>query len=109
MTTELDTFYEMVEDIGVAMMTTRRPDGHLESRAMANQKRAAGADLWFVTAEGTGKLRNLEADPHINLSYYKDRTRESISVSGLATITRDRQKIRELYAPDWKMWFPGRG
>jgi general stress protein 26 len=35
------------------MMTTRRPDGHLESRAMANQKRADGADLWFVTAEGT--------------------------------------------------------
>ena len=61
MTTELDTFYEMVEDIGIAMMTTRRPDGHLESRAMANQKRAAGADLWFVTAEGTGKLRSLDS------------------------------------------------
>jgi hypothetical protein len=27
MTTELDTFYEMVEDIGIAMMTTRRPTG----------------------------------------------------------------------------------
>jgi general stress protein 26 len=30
-------------------------------------------------------------------------------VSGLATISRDRQKIRELYAPDWKMWFPDEG
>jgi len=109
MTSELDTFYELIEDIGVAMMTTRRPDGHLESRAMANQKRAAGADLWFVTAEDTGKLRSLETDPHINLAYYKDRTREWISVSGLAKITRDRQKIRELYAPDWKMWFPDEG
>jgi len=106
MTTELDTFYKMVDDIEIAMMTTRRRDGHLESRAMANQKRAAGANLWFVTAEGTGKLRSLEADRHVNLSYYKDRTREWISVSGLATISRDRQKIRELYAPDWKMWFP---
>ena len=37
MTTELDTFYEMVEDIGIAMMTTRRPDGHLESRAPAGK------------------------------------------------------------------------
>lgn len=62
-----------------------------------------------MTAEGTGKLRSLEADPHINLSYFKDRTREWISVSGLATISRDRQKIRELYAPDWKMWFPDEG
>ena len=67
MTTELDTFYEMVEDIGVAMMTTRSAPLAFQSRAMANQKRAAGADLWFVTAEGTGKLRGLEADPHINL------------------------------------------
>ena len=53
MSAELDKFYEMVEDIEIAMMTTRRPDGHLESRAMATQKRASGADLWFVTLEGS--------------------------------------------------------
>ena len=41
-------------------MTTRRPDGHLESRAMANQKHADGADLWFVTAEGTSELREYQ-------------------------------------------------
>ena len=74
MKADLEKFYALVDQIEIAMMTTRRPDGHLESRAMANQKRAEGADLWFVTAEGTGKLRDLEADPHVNLSYYKDRT-----------------------------------
>ena len=109
MKAELDRFYDLIDDIEIAMMTTRRPDGHLESRAMANQKRAAGADLWFVSAEGTEKLRDLQSDPHINLSYYKDRTREWISVSGLATVTRDRAKIRELYASDWKAWFPDEG
>ena len=91
------------------MMTTRRKDGHLESRAMATQKRAAGADLWFVAAEGTGKLEDIEGDPHVNLAYYKDRTREWVSVSGLATLSRNRDKIRELYAPDWRIWFGGDG
>ncbi len=109
MTTELDRFYALIDDLEIAMMTTRRPDGHLESRAMANQKRAAGADLWFVTGEGTAKLRDIEGDPHVNLAYYKDRTREWISVSGLATISRDRDKLRELYAPDWSFWFPQDG
>lgn len=109
MKTELEKFYALVDEIEIAMMTTRRPDGHLESRAMANQKRAAGADLWFVTADGTPKLTDIEQDPHINLSYYKDRTREWISVSGIATISRDRAKIRELYATDWKAWFPDEG
>ena len=109
MSSDLEKFYELVEEIDVAMMTTRRLDGHLESRAMANQKRADGADLWFVTADATNKVRDLEADPHVNLAYYKDRTREWISVSGLATLSRDRGKIHELYAPDWKFWFPDEG
>jgi general stress protein 26 len=105
MSTERDKFYELVYDIDTAMMTTRRADGHLRSRAMANQKRAAGADLWFVTLE-SGKLDEIAFDPHVNLSYYKDRTREWVSVSGIATISRDRDKIRELWAPDWQAWFP---
>ena len=106
---ELEKFYDLIETIEIAMMTTRRADGHLESRAMATQKRAAGADLWFVTCDGTSKLRALAADPHVNLSYYKDRTREWISVSGIATISRDREKIHELYAADWRAWFPDDG
>ena len=103
---ELEQLYDHIEDIKIAMMTTRRPDGHLLSRAMATQRRAPGADLWFVTLEDSEKLRNLSFDPHVNLSYYKDRTREWVSVSGTAQLTRDRQKIHELYATDWKAWFP---
>ena len=109
MASELDKFYELVYDIDTAMMTTRRPDGHLRSRAMANQKRASGADLWFVCRDGTAKLADLAYDPHINLTYYKDGSREWVSVSGLATVTQDRAKVRELYAEDWRAWFPDEG
>lgn len=106
---DLAGLFTHIDDIEIAMMTTRRPDGHLESRAMATQKRKPGADLWFVSRDGTSKLRDIAADPHINLAYYKDRTREWVSVSGIASISRDRQKIHELYAPDWQIWFPDEG
>ena len=109
MNTELQKLYSEIDDIQVAMMTTRRADGHLQSRAMATQKRASGADLWFVTIEGAHKLQDLADDPHVNLSYYKDRTREWVSVSGIASVTRDRAKIHDLWAPDWKAWFPKEG
>jgi len=109
MKSELEKFYALVEDIKIAMLTTRRPDGHLESRAMANQKQASGADLWFVTAEGGSKLRDIEHDPHVNLAYFKSGSYEWVSVSGIASISRDRAKIRELYAPDWKAWFGQEG
>ena len=106
MKSELRKFYELVENIEIAMMTTRRSDGHLESRAMATQKRADGADLWFVTLAGSQKLADIAHDPHVNLGYLDTRTMEWISVSGLATISTDRAKIKELYMPDWKIWFP---
>ena len=106
MNDDLTKLYQHIDDIEIAMMTTRRSDGHLVSRAMATQKRASGADLWFVTSDGTPKIQEIEGDPHVNLSYYKDRTREWVSVSGMATLSRDRGTIRELWAPDWALWFP---
>jgi general stress protein 26 len=109
MKTELETFYALVEDLDTAMMTTRRANGHLRSRAMANQKRASGADLWFVTSDGTAKLADLAHDPHVNLSYYKQSNHEWVSVSGIATLSRERRKIGELYATDWQAWFPDEG
>ena len=109
MSSELQTFYDLVENIGVAMMTTRAADGHLRSRAMATQRRANGADLWFVTFDGAGKLVDLAGDPHVNVAFSRHDTHEWISVSGLATISHDRSKIHELYAPDWKIWFADDG
>jgi general stress protein 26 len=106
---DLQKLYDQIDDIEIAMMTTRRADGHLVSRPMATQKRAAGADLWFVTCEGTPKTREIAGDPHVNLSYYKDRTSEWVSVSGTATLSRDHGTIKALWAPDWAMYFPQEG
>lgn len=106
---KLDDLYKLVDGIETAMFTTRRRDGHLVSRAMQTQKRTAGTDLWFVTSWFEDKLDEIALDPHVNISYYKDRTREWVSVSGTGIITRDRDLVRGLYKPDWKAWFPDEG
>jgi general stress protein 26 len=109
MTHEIDKLYEKIDALDTAMLTTRRPDGFLVSRAMANQKHAPGADLWFVTSEDTDKLDELDFDPHVNVAYYTDRTREWISIAGTARVSRDRETVKALWAPDWKIWFPDKG
>ena len=106
---KLDDLYALVEGISVAMFTTRRPDGHLVSRPMQTQERDGAADFWFVTDGESDKLDDLEFDPRVNLAYYRDRTREWVSVSGTARISRDREQIRRLYKPDWKAWFGDEG
>lgn len=106
---KLDDLYALIDGIEVAMFTTRRPDGQLVSRAMQVQERTAGTDLWFMTNWESHKLEELATDPHVNLAFYKDRTREWVSVSGSAIISRDRKLVRELYKPDWKAWLGDQG
>ena len=84
---KLDDLYALIDGIEVAMFTTRRPDGSLVSRPMQVQERAAGTDLWFVTNVESHKLDELTHDPHVNLAFYRDRTRDWVSVSGTATLT----------------------
>ncbi len=61
----------------------------------------------MVAAEGSRKIAEIERDPHLNLSYFDKG--EWVSVSGIARLSRDRAKIRELYATDWRAWFPEEG
>lgn len=106
---KIDELYKLIDGIEVAMFTTRRSDGSLVSRPMANQKRIPGADLYFVTDVESHKLEELENDPHVNVSYYRDRTREWVSVAGTARVSRNRSNIKELYKPSWKAWFADEG
>lgn len=106
---KLDELYDLIEGIEIAMFTTRRSDGRLVSRPMATQTQADGADLWFVTDIESHKLDELAFDPHVNLAYYRDGSREWVSVSGTATVTQDRRLIHELYQKDWKAWFGDQG
>ena len=106
---KLDDLYDLIDGMEVCMMTTRRSDGHLVTRPMQAQGRAGVADLWFVTDIEANKLDELATDPHVNLGFYNSKSREWVSVSGLAQVSTDRELVRALYKPDWKAWFPNEG
>ena len=106
---KLDDLYELIDGIEIAMFTTRRADGHMVSRPMQTQERTSGVDLWFMTNIETHKLDDLMSDPHVNLAYYDTKSREWVSVAGIATVSTDRELVRELYKPDWKAWLGDEG
>src|SRR2546423_6997591 len=106
---KIDDLYDLIEGIETAMFTTRRPNGQLASRPMATQHRIEGADLWFVTNVETHKLDELALDPHVNCAYYNNRTHEWVSVSGVAHVSKNRNRIRQLYQEEWKDWLGDEG
>ena len=106
---KLDDLYKLIDDMEVCLFTTRRGDGRLVTRPMQVQERTSGTDLWFVTDVEANKLDELATDPHVNLGFYSNRSREWVSVSGKAIISRDRDLIEAMYKPDWRAWFPEEG
>jgi len=106
---KLDDLYELIDGIDIAMLTTHALDGSLVSRPLQTQERTDDVDLWFMTSTDTHKVEELQANPEVNVSYYKDGSREWVSVSGRARVTQDRKRIRELYKPDWKAWLEDQG
>lgn len=108
-TEKIKELYDLIDDIEIAMMTTRNLDGALVTRPMATQAKTDGVDLWFVTHIDAPKVAELKADPRMSLAYYSPQTKEWVSISGMATVSQDRQRIHELYSPDWKVWFKDEG
>ncbi len=106
---KLDDLYKLIDGLEVAMFTTRRSDGYLVSRPMQTQERTAGTDLWFMTNRESNKLDELATDPHVNLAFYDSKSREWVSVSGTAIISRDKDLVHGLYKPDWKAWLGDEG
>ncbi len=106
---KLDEMHELIAGIETAMLTTRRADGMLVTRPMATQQRGPLGDLWFVTSIETHKVEEIRANPDVGVGYYDDGTKEWVSVSGRATLSQDRTRIRELYEKDWKAWFGDEG
>ncbi|PTY05952.1 general stress protein [Opitutaceae bacterium EW11] len=103
---EIEKFAEFVKDIRFAMLTTQAPDGSLRSRPMATLATPFDGDLWFFTDDDAPKVDEIVREHHVCVSYAEPEKQRYISVSGLATVVRDRARIQELWTPAAKAWFP---
>jgi len=102
----LQKLIDKIKDIDVAMMTTADEDGSLRSRPMRNMQIKEDGVIWFFTGYESAKSHELQNDSHVNLSYAKPGDQLYVSVSGRATLSKDKAKIDELWNPAMKAWFP---
>jgi general stress protein 26 len=98
---------ELIEEIKVGMLTTIDKDGTLRSRPLQTVGVEDGGALWFFTAESSPKVAEAEADAgRVNLSYANPGKHDYVSVSGKATLVRDREKMRDMYTKWVEVFFP---
>jgi general stress protein 26 len=104
--TDIQKLAKLIKGIQVAMLTTQDDDGTFRSRPMATQQTEFDGTLWFFTQAGSHKVHEIDREHQVNLSYADPGDNRYVSVSGLATLVRDRAKIDDLWSPVLKAWFP---
>lgn len=104
---DLEKLRELVKDIDFCMLTTVDESGDLHSRPMSsNGDIDDDGDIWFFTNATSHKVSEITKLPKVNVSFADTDNQRYISVSGTAQIVRDREKIDELWRPEFKIWFP---
>ena len=104
---DLQKLREMVKEIDFCMLTTVDENGDLHSRPMSsNGDIDPDGDIWFFTSASSHKVSEIEKLPKVNLSFADPDNQHYVSISGTAQLVRDRNKIDELWRPEFKIWFP---
>ena len=97
---------DLIKGIKYAMFTTVDEQGFLRSRPMATEEISFDGDLWFFTSAGTPKVAEIRQHGQVNVSYADSDSDRFVSVSGRAQIVEDRGKMKELWSPLYRGWFP---
>lgn len=104
---ELQKLRKIIQEIDLCMLTTIDGEGRLHSRPMSNNQEVEfDGDLWFFTYGSTPEVEEIRREPRVNVSFADTEGQRYVSLSGTAEVVRDREKMRELWRPHLKAWFP---
>ncbi len=87
------------------MLVTHTPEGELRGRPMAIAEIEDDCRLWFFSGSTCGKVEEIKDDSQVSIICQRE---ESIylSISGIATVNRERTKINALWKESFRTYFP---
>ncbi|MES2734605.1 MAG: pyridoxamine 5'-phosphate oxidase family protein [Bacteroidota bacterium] len=102
----LKDLLEKISNIRIAILTTVDENGVLRSRPMASIDIDADNNIWFFTKEDSEKIEEVNHYAQVSLAYADIDNQTYVSISGTGSISRDKEKMQELWNPMVKAWFP---
>ena len=106
MTDKLDRVWDIIEKVGVCMLTTRFPGGLRARPVEARPDRAAGL-IFFVTDLRSGKEDEIEAKHDVGLVFIDPKDKAYLSITATAQVLQDHAKAREIWKSTDDVWWDG--
>ena len=101
---DVEKVWKLMEKIGFCMLATH--DGEdIRSRPMAAHVERRENAICFLTDAGSHKDEDIADDPNVGLALADAGDQKYVSLTGRATVSNDRAKIKELWSPVAKAWW----
>ncbi|MFA9217139.1 MAG: pyridoxamine 5'-phosphate oxidase family protein [Sphingomonadaceae bacterium] len=96
-----------IKEVQFGMLTTVDANNRMSSRPLTSQQVDDEGNMWFFASDEAAFTHDLERHPAVNISFARPDHHLYLSVSGHATLLRDRHKAQELWNPLVKIWYVG--
>lgn len=102
----IDRIWDIIEKVGVCMLTTRFAGGLRARPLEARPDRDAGL-IFFVTDVHSAKEDEIAAMPEVGLVVIDADDKAYLSVTGHAAVMRDAEKTKMAWRETDEVWWPG--
>ncbi len=104
-TSTVEHLHQLLQKFDTAMLVTHTAQGEIRARPMAIVRVDPDCRVWFFSGKGSGKVGEIVEDCEVNI-VCQDEFSLYLSISGRATLQRNREKIDELWEEGFQTWFP---
>ena len=103
---QLDRVWEIIERVGVCMLTTRFAGG-LRARPLEARPDRDDGRIWFVTDLHSGKEQEIESEDDVGLVFIDAREKAYLSITARAQALRDHAKAATIWKSTDNVWWRG--
>lgn len=106
MESSTDRVWDIIEHVGVGMLTTRFAGG-LRARPLEPRPDRHAGLIWFVTDVRGLKDNEIEAAPEVCLVVFDAKAKAYLSITATARVLNDPAKAAEIWKKTDDVWWPG--
>ena len=97
---------ELVDDANTCFFCSNIKTGiPFSTRPMSVQKVDDDGNFWFLSSKDSHKNDELSKDPFVHLLFQGSSYAKFLNIYGIASLSEDKEKIKELWEPILKTWF----
>lgn len=102
---QIEKIKELVSRSRVCMLGTSE-DGFMKFRPMSHVDIDDDGKIWFFTSKDSWKAEDIQRDPSVQLIYINESDSIYLTMEGIAHLVFDPLRMKELFNPFVKAWFP---